>query len=169
VWPVEHGTFALGFMRYGLIEPMQRLCRGMFDAAALFQFCRLPEVLSGHPRDDQHPFPSIYPRTNWPQAWSSSTLFSMLQALLGIYPYAPLKLLLIDPQLPDWLPEMTLENLRVGRAAVDIRFYRNEDGRSDFEILDKRGTLHIVRQPSPWSLTAGFGERLRDLVQSAAA
>jgi hypothetical protein len=93
----------------------------------------------------------------------------MLQALLGIYPYAPLKLLLVDPQLPEWLPGITLENLRVGKAAVDIRFHRDENGRSSFEILDKRGTLRILRQPSPWSLTAGFGERLRDLLESAAA
>jgi glycogen debranching enzyme len=169
VWPVEHGTFALGFMRYGLIEQMQQLCRGMFDAASLYEFCRLPEVLSGHARDEDHPFPSVYPRTNWPQAWSSSALFCMLQALLGIYPYAPLKMLLLDPQLPAWLPEITLENLRVGQAATDIRFYREPNGRSSFEVLDKRGTLRIVRQPSPWSLTAGFGERLRDLFESAAA
>ena len=168
VWPVEHGTFALGFMRYGLVEHMQTLCKGMFEVASLFQFCRLPEVFSGHQRDDDHPFPSVYPRTNWPQAWSSSMLFCMLQALLGIYPYAPLKLLLIDPQLPAWLPEITLENLRIGQAAVDIRFYR--DGhRSSFKVLDKRGTLRIVRQPSPWSLNAGFGERLRDLLESAVA
>ena len=169
VWPVEHGTFALGFMRYGLIDHMQRLCRGMFEAAALFDFCRLPEVLSGHARDEDHPFPSVYPRTNWPQAWSSSALFCMLQALLGIYPYAPLKVLLIDPQLPEWLPEITLKNLRVGHAAADIRFYRDDKGRSHFDVLDKRGTLRIIRQPSPWSLTAGFGERLRDLLESAAA
>lgn len=169
VWPVEHGTFALGFMRYGLIEHMQRLCRGMFETAALFDFCRLPEVLSGHPRDDDHPFPSVYPRTNWPQAWSSSTLFCMLQALLGIYPYAPLKMLLLDPQLPDWLPEITLKNLRVGQAAADIRFFRDDNGRSHFDVLEKRGTLRILRQPSPWSLTAGFGERLRDLLESAVA
>jgi glycogen debranching enzyme len=168
IWPVEHGTFALGFMRYGLIEHMHRLCKGMFEAASLFQFSRLPEVLSGHSRDDDHPFPSVYPRTNWPQAWSSSTLFCLLQALLGIYPYAPLKLLLVEPQLPEWLPEITLENLRVGQAAVDIRFYREKSGRSAFDILDKRGTLRILRQPSPWSLSAGFGERLRDLVESAA-
>lgn len=93
----------------------------------------------------------------------------MLQALLGIYPYAPLKMLLVDPQLPEWLPEITLENLRVGQAAVDIHFYREKDGRSGFEVLDKRGTLRIIRQPSPWSLSAGFGERLRDLLESAVA
>jgi hypothetical protein len=27
--------------------------------------------------------------------------------------------------------------------------------------------LHVIRQPSPWSLTANFGERLADLVRSA--
>jgi glycogen debranching enzyme len=167
VWPVEHGTFALGFMRYGLIEHMQKLSKGMFETASLFQFSRLPEVLSGHQRDEDHPFPSVYPRTNWPQAWSSSTLFCLVQALLGIYPYAPLKLLLIDPQLPEWLPEITLQNLRMGQAAADIRFYREKSGRSSFEILDTRGKLRVVRQPSPWSLSAGFGERLRDLAESA--
>jgi hypothetical protein len=93
----------------------------------------------------------------------------MLQAILGIYPYAPLKMLLVDPQLPDWLPEITLENLRIGAAAADIRFYREESGRSSFEVLDKRGTLRILRQPSPWSLNAGFGERMRDLLESAVA
>jgi hypothetical protein len=33
-------------------------------------------------------------------------------------------------------------------------------------VIDKRGHLHVVRQPSPWSLTAGFGERVKDAVES---
>ena len=86
--------------------------------------------------------------------------------MLGLYPYAPLSLLFIDPQLPDWLPEITLRGLRVGRASVAIKFYRSPDGRSKFQILDKRGKLKVIRQPSPWSLTAGFGERLKDALVS---
>ena len=31
-------------------------------------------------------------------------LFSLLQAMLGLYPYAPLHMLLVDPHLPAWLP-----------------------------------------------------------------
>jgi glycogen debranching enzyme len=166
IWPVEHGSFAIGFMRYGLIGHLHRIARAMFEAAALFDYYRLPEVFSGHPRDSEHPFPALYPKTNWPQAWSSSALFSLLQALLGLYPYAPLNLLIVDPQLPDWLPEITLEGLHVGAATVDIRFYRDSDGRSDYQVVDRQGPVHIVRQPSPWSLTAGFGERLRDLASS---
>jgi glycogen debranching enzyme len=167
VWPVEHGSFALGFMRYGLLEHMHKLARGIFDAAALFDFYRLPEVFSGHQRDDLHPFPAMYPKTNWPQAWSSSAVFALVQSMLGLYPYAPLHALFLDPQLPDWLPEITLSNLHVGKAVVAIRFFREKNGSSSYEVLDKRGPLHIVRQPSPWSLTASPTERLVDMLSSA--
>jgi glycogen debranching enzyme len=166
IWPVEHGSFAIGLMRYGLWGHLERMCRGLFEASAIFDFYRLPEVFSGHARDEAHPFPALYPRTNWPQAWSASAMFCLIQAMLGIYPYAPLNLLAVDPHLPDWFPEVTLENLRVGDSSVSLRFYREKNGESDYRVLDKRGSLHVIRQPSPWSLTADFGERLKDVVMS---
>jgi glycogen debranching enzyme len=168
VWPVEHGSFAMGMMRYGLMSELQALARAMFDASTLFDYGRLPECFSGHARDDEHPFPALYPKTNWPQAWSASSLFSIMQAMLGIYPYAPVNLLLVDPHLPDWLPEITVRNLHVGRAVVTLRFYRERE-RTHFDVLEKRGKLHVVRQPSPWSLTAGVGERLKDVMESLIA
>jgi len=167
VWPVEHGAFAMGLMRFGLWDHLHRICRALFEAASVFDFYRLPEVFSGHPRDDAHPFPALNPKTNWPQAWSSSAMFSLMQAMLGIYPYAPLNTLIVDPHLPEWLPEITLEGLRVGDSSATIRFYRKESGSSDYHIVDLNGPLHVIRQPSPWSLTANFGERLKDLVMSA--
>ena len=166
VWPVEHGSFAVGFMRYGLHAPLEKMAHGIFDAAALFDFQRLPEVFSGHQRDERHPFPALYPKTNWPQAWSASAVFTILQCLLGLYPYAPLHSLFVDPYLPDWLPEITLSNLHVGQGVVTLRFYREKDGRSSYEVLDKRGHLHVVRQPSPWSMTAGPVERMVDALSS---
>lgn len=66
------------------------------------------------------------------------------------------------------LPEITLRQLRVSDAVVDLRFFRKDNGASDYEVLDERGgSLHVIRQPSPWSLTADFGERLKDLAVSA--
>jgi hypothetical protein len=44
-------------------------------------------------------------KANWPQAWSAPAVFCVLQAMLGLYPYAPLNLLLLDPYLPEWLPK----------------------------------------------------------------
>jgi hypothetical protein len=126
----------------------------------------LPELFAGHQRDADHPFPAQYPHANSPQAWSASSVWCFLQALLGLYPYAPLNLLLVDPHLPAWLPDITVRDLHVGRAVIDLRFYRMKSGESDYDVLDKRGPLHVVRQPSPWSLTATFGERLEDALSS---
>jgi len=165
VWPVEHGSFAMGMMRFGLIDELHTIARGMFEISTLFDYHRLPECFSGHPRDAAHPFPALYPKTNWPQAWSAASLFSIMQAMLGIYPYAPLKMLLLDPHLPAWLPEIIIRNLHVGGATTAIRFYRKGD-RTHFDVLDQRGKLHILRQPSPWSLTSGLGERLKDVMES---
>jgi hypothetical protein len=89
-----------------------------------------------------------------------------MQALLGIYPYAPLNVLFVDPWLPEWLPEFSLEQMRVGQATISLRFTRNKNGRTDYEVTELKGRLHVIRQPSPWSLTAGFGERVRDAVAS---
>lgn len=166
IWPVENAAFSLAFARNGQHKLMHTLCAAQFEAAALFDYYRLPEVFAGHQRDQQHPFPAMYPKANWPQAWSASAPFTLLQALLGIYPYAPLKTLLMDPHLPEWLPEISLHNMRIGSSSVSIRFFRKPKGDTDYEILEHRGKLHIVRQPSPWSLTADWGERVRDAIES---
>jgi glycogen debranching enzyme len=165
VWPVEHGSFAMGMMRFGLIRELHTIARAIFEASTLFDYNRLPECFSGHARDAEHPFPALYPRTNWPQAWSASSVFAILQAMLGIYPFAPTNLLLLDPQLPEWLPEIFVRNLHIGKAVASIHFYRRGKT-THFDVLEKRGRLHVLRQPSPWSLTADLGERVKDVMES---
>lgn len=166
VWPVENAVFVLAFARYGLHDQMQKLARAMFETAEIFKYRRLPEVFAGHQRDEEHPFPGMYPKANWPQAWSASAPFTVMQALLGIFPYAPLNTLFLDPWLPEWLPEFCVENMTVGEARVSLRFTRDKDGRTLYKVTDLKGKLHVIRQPSPWSLTAGFGERVKDAITS---
>lgn len=166
VWPVENATFAVGFARLGLHKQLETLSRSFFEAASLFDFYRLPELFAGHQRDIDHPFPAIYTKSNSPQAWSASATFLMVQAILGLYPYAPLNILFVDPHLPPWLPQFELHHLRVGRARVSLRFERLKDGTTDYSVLSQTGTLYIIRQPSPWSLTASIGERVRDGLSS---
>ena len=122
VWPVEHGSFAMGMMRFGLIEELHTIARAMFEVSTLFDYNRLPECFSGHPRDPEHPFPALYPKTNWPQAWSAASLFSIVQAMLGIYPFAPMKTLLLDPELPDWLPQITFATSMSARPSSAFIF-----------------------------------------------
>lgn len=166
VWPVEHGPFAVGAYRYGCHDYVERIARAQFETAALFDSYRLPECIAGHQRDDEHPFPAVYPAANSPQAWSATTPYTLLQALLGMQPFAPLRMLFVDPFLPEWLPEITVSSMRVADATVSIRFFRNANGKSDYEILETKGELHVVRQPSPWSFTASLGERAGDAMAS---
>jgi len=166
VWPVEHGPFAVGAYRYGCHDDVERICRSQFETASLFDFYRLPECIAGHSRDQDHPFPALYPAANSPQAWSATTVYTLMQAMLGLQPFAPLRILFVDPFLPEWLPELTIAGLRVANAAVSIHFFRKANGSSGYDILETKGDVHVIRQPSPWSFTASLGERAADLVTS---
>ena len=153
VWPVENATFALGFKRYGLDDHLERLVDAQIEAASLMPDARLPEALTGHGREPKVG-PSAYPGANALQAWSSSAVVQMVQLMLGLYPFAPLHVLsIIRPRLPAWLPELTLRNLRVGRATVDLRFTRRADGSASHKVLRRDGTLHVVPAGPPVDLS----------------
>jgi hypothetical protein len=164
---VENGEIVAALAKCGLVDEMHRLARAFFEAAALFRYYRLPEVFSGHPRDAAHPFPALYPKTNSPQAWSASAPFLVMQAMLGIQPYAPMELLLLDPHLPDWLTEITLHRLRVGNAQVSIRFQRQPSGNTEFEVVETRGSLRVLRHTDPWSLVAGPGKDIEKKIRDS--
>jgi glycogen debranching enzyme len=144
VWPVEAGTFALGLARYGCWDELHRLAEGTFAAASLFEGHRLPEVLSGLPRDDAHPYPGVYPKSCSPQAWSASAIIAIVQALLGLRPIAPMRAILVDPHLPLWLPDFTLEGIRLGRARFDLAVRRDRQGGATVKSLggDRVAVIH---------------------------
>jgi glycogen debranching enzyme len=149
VWPVENATFALGFKRYGLDAHAERLITAMFDAATRFRHCRLPEALGGHSREEA-PVPTVYPASNSPQAWSASAVVQMAQTVLGIYPFAPAKILaVVRPSLPSWLTSVVVRNLRVGAGRVSLHFERHRDASTSYRVFDRTGTLHVVEVPPP--------------------
>ena len=167
VWPIVSATIAFGFKQYGFSRMATDLAKATFDLAALFPHQRLPEVVGGYQRDAAHPHPGIYPQAQLPQAWSAGAIPQLIQAMLALWPVAPLKLLLIDPELPEWLPDLTLSNLRVGNARLRIRFHREADGSTAWKILEKRGTVLVIQQAAgadqratPWQRGAGLLDSL---------
>lgn len=165
VWPVSSGTFAIGLARYGCWNELGRVAEGLFAASELFVGNRLPEVLGGMPRDVEHPHPGMYPQSDEPQAWSDSAVVITIQALLGMLPVAPLGLLLVDPHLPPWLPDLQLEGIRVGAGRADLRFSRGRSGHTRYRVLGQEG-LRVLRQPTPNSPRATLGGRVRDALAS---
>lgn len=160
VWPVEQGTIALGLARYGCWAELHRLAEAFFAASDLFVDGRLPEVIAGVQRDPDHPHPGIYPDSCEPQGWSASAVVMVVQALLGAVAVAPVGLLVVDPHLPDWLPDLRLEGVRVGDARLDLEFRRRADGRTDYRVTRRQGRVRVIRQPPPQGPRAGLGGRL---------
>lgn len=165
VWAVEQATIAFGLRRFGFDVRAHELATALYDLARLYPSYRVPECVGGHARDEQ-PTPGAYPQANAPQLWNASAFPLLVQVLLGLIPIAPYETLVVDPSLPSWMPELVMENLRVGGAMVTLRFWRQRDGSCDFEVIRKHGTLRVVRQPTPESLSAGWPDRLGGLVET---
>jgi glycogen debranching enzyme len=136
VWPHDNGIIAAGFKRYGLADEANQVIRGIFDAARRFEAYRLPEIFAGLKRKGKADFPALYPPgANIPQAWASGSVFQMVQTMLGLRADAPHKRLYVNPTLPEWLPELQLQQLRVGRCSFTLHFWREGD-RSRWEVVD---------------------------------
>ena len=146
VWPVGAGTTAIGLARYGRWPELHRLAEATFAAAALFEGHRLPEVISGLPRDETHPHPGVYPNACSPQAWSASAIVALVQALLCLRPAAPLRTIVVDPHLPDWLPDLELYGVQVGGATFDLTVRRHRRGHVSVRTRGDRIT--VLRQPT---------------------
>jgi glycogen debranching enzyme len=164
VWLIENATIVFGLRRFGFDERAVELARALYDLALLWPAQRVPECVGGYARRE-FVHPGAYPRANAPQMWNESAWLLIMQTLLGLQPLAPLDTLAVDPALPEWLPEVTLHRLRIGGARVTLHFRREPDGSSTCDVLQKEGTLHILRQPSPDSLRAGPWDRLKALFE----
>jgi glycogen debranching enzyme len=140
VWPHDNSLIALGMRRYGFAAEAAAVARDISRAAACFMLHQLPELYGGLQRDPTN-FPVQYLGANVPQAWAAGTPFALLQAILGIQQDAPRGKLYVDPALPDWLPDVTLTDLRLGQECFDIRFWR--DGKNtEFKVLTgKQGVV----------------------------
>ena len=95
-------------------------------------------------------FPVQYPDANLPQAWAAGSIFSLLNAMLGLQPDAPRGKLYVDPGLPDWLPDVRLTDLRLGKRVFELRFWREGD-ETRFEVL--KGDRGVIERRS---LAAGL-------------
>jgi len=151
VWPHDNGIIALGFKRYGFNDEVNRVARDICEAASYFQAYRLPELYSGLPRRPGT-FPTQYLGANIPQAWAAGTIFHLIKAILGLRADAPSGRLYVYPTLPRWLPDVQLEGLKVGKARLTLRFWR-EGTKTRWEIREQEGAIEVVDSPwIPWHL-----------------
>jgi glycogen debranching enzyme len=133
VWPHDNAIIALGFKHYGFGTEAARIAHDISVAASYFRLNQLPELYTAFERQETN-FPVQYIGANVPQAWAAGSAFMLTQALLGFLPDAPRNKLYVDPSLPKWLPDLTVQDLRVGKHKLDLRFWRDGE-ETAFEVI----------------------------------
>jgi glycogen debranching enzyme len=142
VWPHDNALIALGFARYGLKSAVDRLFKGMFDAASYMDLRRLPELFCGF-RRGRGQGPTLYPVACMPQAWASATPFALLQASLGLeFEPTDNEIRLRNPRLPVFLDEVILRNLRLGQSSVDLSIRRHGEEIS-LQVIRSKGQIRV--------------------------
>jgi glycogen debranching enzyme len=136
IWPHDTAICAAGLARYGVRDSLVRLLSGTFEAAVHFNM-RLPELFCGFTRQPGEA-PIAYPVACLPQAWSSGSVFMLMQACLGLE-IDGLKgeIQVTRPRLPIGIDHLTIRRLSVGAAEVDLSFQRVGD-----RVVAYLGTRH---------------------------
>jgi len=146
VWPHDTAIAAAGLRRYGFHEHANRLVGALFEAAHQFPDQRLPELFCGFARESTGA-PVPYPVACSPQAWAAGSIFHLLQTMLGLTGHADRRELDVhQPHLPAWLGWVTITNLRVGQASVDLLVHRSREAVS-VEVLRKAGDISVTIRP----------------------
>ncbi|NES30138.1 glycogen debranching protein [Micromonospora terminaliae] len=127
VWPHDNSLAVLGLARYGYRAEANRIGLALIEVAEQFGY-RLPEALSGYPRE-RLLFAVPYPTACSPQAWASATPLALARAMLNLNPVDGR--LVLDPDIP---PE-------IGRIAVDrLQAF----GQSwDLEAVGRKGYVRL--------------------------
>ncbi|HEX7277629.1 MAG TPA: glycogen debranching N-terminal domain-containing protein [Acidimicrobiales bacterium] len=118
IWPHDNALIAAGLMRYGFADEASRVIKGLLDAATHFDH-GLPELFGGLSRDDV-PFPVSYPSSCKPQAWAAASPLLFLRTLLRFDPWVPHGKLWVDPELPEWMGRLRIDNIPLAGQRITI-------------------------------------------------
>jgi glycogen debranching enzyme len=142
IWPHDNALIALGLARYGRKHAVERVFHGLFEAAVYMELRRLPELFCGFNRSRGRG-PTLYPVACSPQAWAAATPFALVQASLGLeFDSVNSEIRLRNPRLPSFIDEMTIRNLSLAAAQVDLALHRHGDEVS-VRVIRSKGEVQV--------------------------
>jgi glycogen debranching enzyme len=143
VWPHDNSIVLAGMRKYACDEEARAVFTGIVDAATHFEHFRLPEVFAGFSRKESA-IPVRYPIACHPQAWAAGSVPFMIESLLGLVPKAfENRLRIVRPSLPDFIKQLELKRLRVGKSSVDLKFERKRSGSVATSVTQVQGRLDV--------------------------
>lgn len=148
VWPHDNALIAWGMARYGFKDAVLKILTGLFDASLFVDLHRLPELFCGFRRRPGQS-PTLYPVACSPQAWAAASVFLLLQACLGLSVKGrENRLVLSNPQLPEFLQEVRIRNLKVGEGIVDLLLQRHGQD-VNIRVMRMEGQIAIEHTSIP--------------------
>ena len=143
VWPHDNALIAMGLARYGFKQEVLKILTGLFNAAIFMEQHRLPELFCGFNRRASEG-PVLYPVACTPQAWASTTVASLLASCLGISFDIPARQVRFHrPVLPPFLERVTIRDISVGDASVDVDF-RRQPTEVSATVIGRRGKVDVL-------------------------
>ncbi|PYR77785.1 MAG: amylo-alpha-1,6-glucosidase [Acidobacteria bacterium] len=143
IWPHDNALVAAGFAQYGFSDLVQPILAALFDASLHVERHRLPELFCGFRRRSDEA-PTLYPVACSPQAWSAGSVFLLLQASLGLTIDATQRRVAVaHAELPPFLERVTIRDLRIADASVDLLFERRARD-VGVTVLERRGDVEVA-------------------------
>src|SRR5439155_26712327 len=83
---------------------------------------------------------------NVPQAWAAGAIIRLIAILAGIHGLTDDdgSRIYVDPALPDWLPDVTISNLRAGRGAMTLEIHGG-----DVKVIENSSGFEVVHETPP--------------------
>jgi glycogen debranching enzyme len=143
IWPHDNALIAWGLTRHRNKELALEILNGLFEAATFVDLSRLPELFCGFERR-RGKAPTEYPVACSPQAWAAGSVFMLMQACLGLtVRAAESRIYFYYPALPPPLERISLRNVPVGAARIDLDIVR-QDHTVAIEPKRQSGPVQIV-------------------------
>jgi len=145
IWPHDNALIATGLSLYGFQSKVVGVLYGLYEASLYVESNRLPELFCGFHKRADSSGPTLYPVACSPQAWAAGSVYMLLRAALGISIRAPERIVRFsNSALPPNLDELTIENLRVADATVDLQIRRHPEGVS-VEVTRREGEIEVIK------------------------
>ena len=143
VWPHDNALIADGMARYGFTDKAMAIFSGLRDASLYMDQNRMPELFCGFSkRPDEGP--TLYPVACSPQAWAAASVFSLLQACLGLsFDSEKPEIRFRHPQLPPFLDTVEIRDLEISGSIVDLMLQRYPSN-VGVKVMRKVGDAEIV-------------------------
>ncbi len=143
VWPHDNALIAQGLRNYRKFKDVHKIMRALFEVAQHRSDLRLPELFCGFDRQDNGS-PINYPVSCCPQAFATGSLPFLLSTCISYEPDASNNVLRInEPLLPDWLGDVSIQNLKIGNSIISLNL-RTTDGTTSCQLLSKKGDVRLI-------------------------